>query len=143
MAEEEEGHFVEVKHLPQFQALMTLHQNILSRKVDATSLQPFKRDDQMRRKLMEMINGCNDKLQAYSSTRSQSDQFQYTFCLAGKVCDDAMDEWTECFQDSQEKGYSLDRCESKKVAAEKCGMNFVQRSVRLFVEADLFPKNRK
>ena len=125
--------FVETRHLPKFQALMTLHQNLLGGKIESHSLAPFAAKPNMAFRLNEMMT-CMDKLQAFHRTRNSSDQFQYAFCLANKVCPDAMDEWTSCFQECQKNSTSLDVCESKRRAAERCGIKFTQDSLRLLVD---------
>ena len=131
--------YVETKHLPKFQALMQLHQNIAGGKVDAVQIAPFSSKPDKAFRLNEMMS-CGGKLQAYHQSRSGADQFQYSFCLANKVCPDAMDEWTTGFQDCQSTGKSLDLCASRKLAAEKCAMNFSQDAARLFVDYHLFSK---
>jgi hypothetical protein len=133
------GTYVQTKHLPKFQALMQLHQNVVGGKVDGHGLAPFAALPDKAFRFNEMMQ-CNGKLQAYYQSRKGADQFQYGFCLANKVCPDEMDEWTSCFQHCQKTGESLDACAVKKRLAENCSMKFSQDCLRLFVDYELFPK---
>ena len=131
------GTHVETRHLPKFQSLIQLHQNLYSGKVDAFAIAPFSAKPNMAFRLNEMMQ-CLSKLQTYHQTRNSADQFQYSFCLASKICPGKMDEWTSCFQECQRTGVSLDACKSKKRAAELCASKFSQDSLRLFVDYKLF-----
>ena len=134
-----QGNYVETRHLPKFQALVQLHQNLISGKVERHNVAPFAAHPDKAFRLNEMMH-CQNKYEAYRQSRSGNDQFQYTFCLANKVCPDEMDKWTSCFQNCQQTGANLDLCASKKTAAEKCSMNFSQEACRLFVDYNLFSK---
>ena len=125
-------------HLPDFNALVKAHQNVIGGKVKPHEMKLFAVKPDKMFQLQETMM-CNDVLQKYMSTRSASDMFKYSFCLGSKVCPSEMDDWAGCFRENYDG--DLTKCDRQKRAAERCTVAWCKEMTRMVVDHDLYSKH--
>lgn len=127
------------EHLPDFNALVKAHQNVIGGKVKPHEMKLFAVKPEKMFQLKEMMM-CNDVLRKYMSTRSASDMFTYSFCLGSKVCPSEMDDWVSCFRENYNGDLTI--CARQKRAAERCTVAWAKDMARMVVDHDLYSSHR-